>query len=61
MNYLMIAKDWVMARLGERTSWDGGVVIAVSLLALLASPLIKWAAWAGLLYGAWTIWKQESK
>ena len=61
MNYLMIAKDWVMARLAERTSWDGGVVIAVSLLALLASPLIKWAAWAGLLYGAWTIWKQESK
>ena len=61
MNYLMIGKDWIMARLAERTSWDGGVVVAVSILALIASPLIKWAAWAGLLYGAWTIWKAKSK
>lgn len=56
----MIAKDWVMARLAERTSWDGGVIIAVSLLALAASPLIKWASMAGLVYGAWTLWKAES-
>ena len=50
-----------MARLAERTSWDGSVIIAVSLLALAASPLIKWAAWAGLAYGAWTLWKAEEK
>jgi len=61
MNYLKLGKDWLMARLGERTSWDGGVIIAVSLLALMASPLIKWAAWGGLLYGAWAIYKEESK
>lgn len=60
MNYLMIAKDWIKARLAERTSWDGGVIIGVSLLALAASPLIKWASWAGLVYGAWTLWKAES-
>ena len=60
MNYLMIAKDWIKARLAERTAWDGGVIIAVSLLALAASPLIKWASWAGLAYGAWTLWKAES-
>jgi hypothetical protein len=61
MNYLTLAKSWVMARIGERTSWDGGVIIGVSLLALMASPLIKWAAWGGLLYGAWTLYKEESK
>ena len=61
MNYLTLAKTWVMARIGERTSWDGGVIIGVSLLALMASPLIKWAAWGGLLYGAWTLYKEESK
>ena len=61
MNYLTLAKAWVMARNGERTSWDGGVIIGVSLLALMASPLIKWAAWGGLLYGAWTLYKEESK
>ena len=61
MNYLTLAKAWVMAKIGERTSWDGGVIIGVSLLALMASPLIKWAAWGGLLYGAWTLYKEESK
>ena len=60
MNYLTRAKAWITARLAERTSWDGGVIIGVSLLALAASPLIKWAAWAGLAYGAWTLWKAES-
>jgi hypothetical protein len=59
MNYLNIAKDWVQARLSERTSWDGGVIIAVSILALVASPLIKWAALGGILYGAYTIYKEE--
>ena len=52
--------DWIKARLAERTSWDGGVIIAVSIVALVASPLIKYAAWGGLLYGAWTIYKEES-
>lgn len=60
MNYLIIVKDWAKARLAERTSWDGGVIIGVSLLALAASPLVKWVAWGGLVYGAWTLWKAES-
>lgn len=60
MNYLNIAKSWAKARLAERTSWDGGVIIGFSLLALAASPLIKWAAWGGIAYGAWTLWKAES-
>jgi hypothetical protein len=60
MDYLNIAKSWVQDRIGERTSWDGGVIIGVSILALVASPLIKYAAWGGLLYGAWTLYKEES-
>jgi|TARA_R110000803_G_scaffold42597_4_gene91277 hypothetical protein len=61
MNYLTLAKSWLTSRLAERTSWDGGVIIAVSILALLASPLIKFAAWGGLAYGAWTLYKEETK
>ena len=60
MNYFNLAKAWVQARIGERTSWDGGVIIAVSIVALVAAPLINYAAWGGLLYGAWTIYKEES-
>tara|TARA_B100000809_G_scaffold125011_1_gene123267 strand:+ start:2534 stop:2716 length:183 start_codon:yes stop_codon:yes gene_type:complete len=60
MNYLNIAKAWVQARISERTSWDGGVIIGVSIIALVAGPLIKYAAWGALLYGAWTLYKEES-
>jgi|TARA_R110002073_G_scaffold231321_1_gene392430 hypothetical protein len=50
---------WVKDRISERTSWDGGVLIAISILALIASPIIKWVAYAGLVYGAWTIISKE--
>ena len=53
--------DWLQDRLKERTSWDGLTIIVISLMALVASPLIKYAAWAGLAYGAWTIWAREKK
>ena len=55
----MKAIDWIKSRVAERTSWDGGVVIAVSILALIASPIIKWVAIAGIVYGVWTIWWKE--
>ena len=52
--------DWIQERIKERTSWDGLTIIVISVLALIASPLISYAAWAGLAYGIWTIWKKES-
>ena len=61
MKYIGIAKDWITGRIGERTSWDGGVLIAIGVIALLAKPLIGIAAWIAIAYGAWTIWKKEDK
>lgn len=55
-----IGKDWVLDRLGERTSWDGGVIIAVCGGYLMLGGLIDLVAWGGLLYGAWTLWKSEN-
>jgi hypothetical protein len=52
--------DWLQARLKERTSWDGLTIIVISVMALVASPVIKYAAWAGVVYGAWTLWKKET-
>jgi hypothetical protein len=52
--------DWLQLRLKERTSWDGLTIIVISVLALVASPLIKYAAWGGLAYGAWTLWKKDN-
>ena len=48
--------NWIKSRVGERTSWDGGVM---GLIALFATNLIKFAAIAAIIYGAWTIWKAE--
>jgi hypothetical protein len=56
INYII---DWLQIRLKERSSWDGLTIIIISILALIASPLIKYAAWIGLGYGAWTLWKKE--
>jgi hypothetical protein len=52
------AIDWLQERMKERTSWDGFTIIFISVLVLSASPLITYAAWAGLVYGAWTLWKK---
>ena len=54
------AIDWIQERLKERTSWDGFTIIVISVLVLSASPLLRYAAWAGLVYGVWTLWKKES-
>ena len=60
MELLTVAKSWITNRWSERSTWDGGVIIGFSVLALVASPLIKYAAWAGLVYGAWRVVQKEN-
>ena len=51
--------DIIKARLGERTSWDGATIIGVSLLVIVAAPIVKLLAWPALAYGIWTLCKSE--
>jgi hypothetical protein len=51
--------SWVVARLKERTSWDGIVCCAAGAAFILLGPLAKIAAYGAIAYGAWTIWKSE--
>ena len=53
--------QWVKDRWAERTSWDGVMLVGVGLVALLFSPLVKWAAWAAIVYGAWTLFRGENE
>lgn len=53
--------QWVKDRFAERTTWDGTVIIGLSVLFLLAAPLVKYAAWAGIAYGAWRIYQKEQQ
>ena len=50
--------NWIEERAKERTSIDGGALIALSLLVLFAGPLVKVAAIAGLIWGIVTLFKK---
>ena len=60
MDKIMAVKDWVMARLAERTSWDGATIIGGSVLILMGAPIIKMLAWPALAYGIFTLIKEQS-
>ena len=59
MDMMSVVKDWVLARWAERTTWDGGVIIAVSLSYLLLGGLVDWLAWIAIAYGVFTLVKAE--
>jgi len=50
---------WVKARVSERTSWDGVVIIAGCLTVICFGGLAKVAAIFGLAYGAWAVYAAE--
>jgi len=52
-------KNWIKARIEERTSWDGAALVALGVIVLIAGPFAKLAAYAAIAYGAWTIFKKE--
>ena len=55
MDMLLKAKDWVMDRLGERTSYDGLLLIGGCLSVILFGGLAKVLAWIGLVWGVYTL------
>ena len=59
MDYLNNAMDWVKGRVGERTSLDGAVLIAIWGGFILFKGLATIAAWLGLAYGIYTLVKKE--
>jgi len=59
MNKIMAVKDWVMARMAERTSWDGATIIGGSVLILMGAPIIEMLAWPALAWGVYTLIKEQ--
>ena len=56
---LDLVMGWVKSRIAERTSWDGATIIAISVLVLVAAPIVKLLAWPALAYGIYTLLKEE--
>jgi len=47
-------------RLKELSTLDGAIIVGISLGVLVLSPIVHWLAWAGLVYGAYRIYKADS-
>tara|TARA_E500000081_G_C6127962_1_gene351929 strand:- start:2119 stop:2283 length:165 start_codon:yes stop_codon:yes gene_type:complete len=52
-------KNWIINRLGERTTIDGAVLIAAGVAFLIFKPIASLVAYGAIAYGAWTIYKKE--
>ena len=50
---------WIKGRFGERTSWEGGAMIAIGLIVLFLGPWAKYAALAAIAWGVLTALKSE--
>lgn len=54
-------KKWINARLEERTTLDGAILIGAGIAFLIFKPIASLVAYAAIAYGAWTLWKPEGK
>jgi hypothetical protein len=52
-------QKWINARLKERTTLDGAVLVAAGIAFLIFKPIAALFAYGAIAYGAWTIWKSE--
>ena len=52
-------KNWIKRRFTERTSLDGAVLIGTGLAILLLGSLATYAAYISIVYGVWSIIKEE--
>ena len=59
MDILEKVTDWVTDRFAERTSWDGMTIVVICGSVIVLGGLAKWLAWAGLVYGIYTLVKAE--
>ena len=59
MDMLLNAKDWVMDRVGERTSIDGLGLIVICGSVILFGGIAKLLAWVGLVWGVYTLVKSD--
>lgn len=54
-----MVKNWIIARLGERTTLDGAILVGAGIAFLIFKPIASLVAYGAIAYGAWTIWKSE--
>ena len=51
--------NWITDRVKEISTWSGASLIALGLLVVLGGPLVKWAAYAAIIWGIVSIVKKQ--
>jgi len=54
-----MVQKWINARLKERTTVDGIILVGAGIAFLIFKPIAALVAYGAIAYGAYTIWKAE--
>jgi hypothetical protein len=58
-DYQKMLKEWISTKLKERSTLDGGLMVATGVAIIVLGPLVKFVAYGAVAYGAYTIWRNE--
>jgi|TARA_Y100000996_G_C22385915_1_gene587106 hypothetical protein len=51
--------NWLKERVKEISTWSGASLIALGLLVVIGGPIVKWAAYAAIIWGIISIVKKQ--
>ena len=51
--------NWIKERVKEISTWSGASLVGLGLLVVLGGPLVKWAAYAAIAWGVWSMVKKQ--
>ena len=51
--------NWIVSRVKEISTWSGASLVALGLLVVLGGPLVKWAAYAAIIWGIVSMIKKQ--
>jgi len=51
--------NWIKDRLKEISTWSGASLIALGLLVVIGGPIVKWAAYAAIIWGIISVVKKQ--
>jgi len=54
-----IVIEWILARIKERTTWNGTTILVLLGIIWFIDPLVKLASWVGIAYAIWQIIQKE--
>ena len=51
--------NWLKERVKEISTWSGASLVALGLLVVIGGPIVKWAAYAAIIWGIISMVKKQ--